>query len=146
MTTSVSKRGDKQDARMPASNSGARGLSEAAQSLAKQHETLPLVFRSQNSGSDTAVLAVIRQRVTCRRRQRRTRGVGLEDGKQGKLSAGLRTAQTLCTQTHRHTPTLFLPQHGIASPFISVLVPHTPGPLHRAPKHANRLAAAQRHS
>lgn len=30
------------------------------------------------------------------------RGVGLEDGKQGKLSAGLRTAQTLCTQTHTY--------------------------------------------
>lgn len=66
----------------------------------------PLVFRrSRSSGSDTAMPAVIRQQVTCRRRQRRTRGVGLEDGKRGKLSAGLTTAQTLCTQTRRHTPT-----------------------------------------
>lgn len=28
--------------------------------------------------------------------------MGLEDGKQGKLSAGLTTAQTLCTQTHTY--------------------------------------------
>lgn len=106
---------------------------------------LPLVFRrSRSPGSDTVTLTVISQ-VACRRRQRRTRAVGLEDGKQGKLSAGPRTAQTLCTQTHRHTPNLLLPQPGIASPFISVLTPHTPGPLHGAPKHANRLAGAQRH-